>query len=139
MGQKTDTLDRQKTRQTDDVGTTTEEPPSWKELSKKADASDRTRDTVVLSATAVAIGFLAPIPGGWATAMFVTALIGSTVGIGDAVSGAMSGAIVLGVTAFFGSIIASILTLGTLTVLPAAVIGLVVGAVGGFLGTQIRK
>lgn len=138
MGQKTDTIDRQDTRTNESYGSTTDEPPTWNELSKKADADQKTKNTLALSAVAVALGFLLPI-GSWGVAVFITALAGSSLGVGDTTSGALSGALVLGLTSFLGSVLLTIISLGTITVLPAVVIGLILGGVGGFLGSKIRK
>lgn len=138
MGQKTDTIDRQKTKSSTDYDTTSRnEPPSWKELSQKSDLDKTTKDALALSATAIALGFLLPISS-WTVAIFITAIAGSTVGVGDATSGALSGAIVLGITSFLGSFLLTLLSLGSLTVIPAIIIGLLVGGIGGFLGSKIR-
>lgn len=138
MGQKTDTIDRQKTKSSTDYDTTSRnEPPSWKELSQKSDVDKTTKDALALSATAIALGFLLPISS-WTVAIFITAIAGSAVGVGDTTSGALSGAIVLGITSFLGSFLLTLLSLGSLTVIPAIIIGLFVGGIGGFLGSKIR-
>lgn len=144
MTQKTDTISKSKDKSASSTSSSsqigkTKNPPSWSELINKMDAEATARDSVVLTASILAAGFLLPIPLGWITAIFVTTLGGSYLGVGDMKSGAISGGIVASITAFFGSILISILTLGLITVLPALVMGVIFGAIGGYVGKKLRE
>lgn len=136
MGQKTDTLERDRTDTGSKSYGSTSEPPSWSELSQKANTKEGTQNTLALSGAALAFGFLLPV--GVIPAVFVTTLIGSVLGFGDAKSGAIAGGVVGGVSAFLGSIVVSILTLGLATV-PTIIAGVIVGGLGGYVGSKLRE
>lgn len=136
MGQKTDTIerDRSKTRTRESYGSKSE-PPSWSELTEKADAKQGTQNALMLSGAALAFGVFLPI--GIIPAVFLTTLVGSVLGFGDLKTGAIAGGVVGGVSAFFGSILLSILTLGLATV-PTIIAGVIVGGLGGLIGSQLK-
>lgn len=136
MGQKTDTLERDRTDTSSKSYGSKNEPPSWSELSEKANTKEGTQNTLALSGAALAFGFLLPI--GFTPAVFATTLIGSALGFGDAKSGAIAGGVTGGVAAFLGSIIVSIITLGLATV-PTIIAGIIVGGLGGYVGSKIRQ
>lgn len=146
MSRDTKTLERSKETDYVDTGTTSSrsssEPPSWSELFSKMKSSEKTTgktatNTALTGATTLALGFLLPF-GGWLLPIFAASAIGSSLGFGDVKSGAISGGAIAGITSFFGSIILSIVTLGTLTVLPSVIAGVLVGALGGVIGSYIR-
>lgn len=111
--------------------------PSWSELSRRADAKNLTRNTVILSTISFGLSFLIPL-GAFATVFLIT-IVGSILGLGGAKSGMLAGGIVSGVSALIGSILFSIVTLGLLTVFPATIIGIVIGFVGGTIGKWIKN
>jgi hypothetical protein len=119
------------TRRTD-----SEEPPSWSDLSKQADGTKFLRNTTVLVGITMFLSLFTGI--GAFTAVFVVPLLGGIIGFGSGKSGAITGGIVSGATAFFGSILLSIVTLGLVTVLPAFIIGAIIGFAGGYIGKKLR-
>lgn len=136
MGQKTDTLERDRTDTGSKSYGSSSTPPSWSEISEKADTKQGTQNTLALSGVALVFGSLLPI--GVIPAVFLTTLIGSVLGFGGIKSGAIAGGVVGGLSAFLGSIIVSILTLGLATV-PTILAGVIIGGLGGYIGSKLRK
>jgi hypothetical protein len=136
MGQKTDTIDRQKTDRSTSYGGKTDTPPSWSELSQKANAGELTKNTLLLIGASFVFGLFLPL--GTFTALFTITLVASALGLGSAKSGALAGGIVGGISAFFGSILLSIITLGIATI-PTIIFGIIVGGLAGFIGKRIAS
>jgi hypothetical protein len=137
MGQKTDTIDRQRTDTSgSSYGEKTDTPPSWSELSQKAETGEASKNILLLTGASFAFGLFLPL--GTFTALFAVTLIASALGFGSAKSGAVAGGVVGGVSAFFGSILLSIFTLGIATI-PTIIIGAIVGGLGGFIGKKIAS
>lgn len=139
MGQKSETIERSGTTSTTDTDsrTTTEEPPSWSELSGKANTTSLVKSSLALAGVALAFNLVLPIPGGVTVAVLLTTVLGSAVGFGGLKSGATSGAVAAGTATLLGAIF-SFSIFGLTAVLPSLVIGGLVGAIGAYVGKNIR-
>lgn len=122
------------------------EPPGWQELFNKAakniNLSKFSSKTVGYILATLTLGFgtsLIPflafsIPGGWFTSIFLVSLFGSIIGQGSYSASAISGGLILGISALISGFMWAIIS-GGLTVM----VSVTLGALIGLFGTEIGK
>lgn len=120
-----------------DAGSTTQEPPSWGELAEKTNAKKGTASMVGVGALTVAGTVL--LGPSFPVILFAVTTVGGLAGLSDAKTGAIAGAgvgvvaqlFLSGLSGFFASFL-----IGPLLV--SAIIGLIVGGVGAFIGSKVK-
>lgn len=130
-------IDREKSNSSKKYRTGSKKPPSWSELADRTE-SDTAVSTTIQSLGILLFSIITPI-GGLMTSIFAVSIISSYIGFGNESSGAFSGAITAGVSAFFGSVLLSVFTLGIFTVIPNLIFGLIIGSLGGYIGKKISE